>query len=143
MGWMAIGHASIVGARVAGWPGFDATGVASRSMIRRTSNKRTSMGVCQGGLEPRLDSKRIGNGLRQQEGLGLEQGRQASHWVKGDFNVEPKKIPCLAKGISAGRWVDLESSWAFALGRELWKLERFSNRVSFVCCGGSDLLCFT
>ena len=25
----------------------------------------------------------------------------------GDFNVEPTKIPCLAKGISAGLWVDL------------------------------------
>ena len=30
----------------------------------------------------------------------------------GDFNVEPTKIPCLAKGISAGLWVDLEGSWA-------------------------------
>ena len=28
----------------------------------------------------------------------------------GDFNVEPTKIPCLAKGISAGLWVDLEGS---------------------------------
>ena len=26
----------------------------------------------------------------------------------GDFNVEPTKIPCLAKGISAGLWVDFE-----------------------------------
>ena len=33
-----------------------------------------------------------------------------------DFNVEPTKIPCLSKGISAGLWVDLESSWAFASG---------------------------
>ena len=24
----------------------------------------------------------------------------------GDFHVEPTKIPCLAKGISAGLWVD-------------------------------------
>ena len=31
----------------------------------------------------------------------------------GDFNVEPTKIPCLVKGISAGLWVDLESAWAF------------------------------
>ena len=23
----------------------------------------------------------------------------------GDFNVEPTKVPCLAKGISAGLWV--------------------------------------
>ena len=35
----------------------------------------------------------------------------------GDFNVEPTKIPCLAKGISAGLWVDLEVSWALAAGR--------------------------
>ena len=35
----------------------------------------------------------------------------------GDFNVEPTKIPCLAKGISAGLWVDLKGSWALATGR--------------------------
>ena len=35
-----------------------------------------------------------------------------------DFNVEPTKIPCLAKGISAGLWVDLEGSWALATGRQ-------------------------
>ena len=34
----------------------------------------------------------------------------------GDFNVEPTKIPCLAKGISAGLWVDIEDSWALATG---------------------------
>ena len=28
--------------------------------------------------------------------------------------MEPTKIPCLAKGISAGLWVDLESAWALA-----------------------------
>ena len=27
--------------------------------------------------------------------------------LAGDFNVEPTKIPCLSKGISAGLWVDL------------------------------------
>ena len=32
----------------------------------------------------------------------------------GDFNVEPTKIPCLAKGISAGFWVDFGEAWAFA-----------------------------
>ena len=32
----------------------------------------------------------------------------------GDFNVEPTNIPCLAKGISAGLWVDLEEAWALA-----------------------------
>ena len=34
----------------------------------------------------------------------------------GDFNVEPTKIPCLAKGISAGLCVDLEEAWALAAG---------------------------
>ena len=38
--------------------------------------------------------------------------------IVGDFRVEPTKIPCLAKGISAGLWVDLESSWAFASGTQ-------------------------
>ena len=38
--------------------------------------------------------------------------------IVGDFNVEHTKIPSLAKGISSGLWVDLESSWAFASGRE-------------------------
>ena len=32
----------------------------------------------------------------------------------GNFNVEPTKISCLAKGISAGLWVDLEEAWALA-----------------------------
>ena len=34
----------------------------------------------------------------------------------GDFKVEPTKIPCLAKGISAGLWVDFGESWAIAAG---------------------------
>ena len=34
----------------------------------------------------------------------------------GDFNVEPTKIPCLAKEISAGLWVDFEESWALTSG---------------------------
>ena len=32
--------------------------------------------------------------------------------------MEPAKIPCLAKEISAGLWVDLEASWAFASGKQ-------------------------
>ena len=36
----------------------------------------------------------------------------------GDLNVEPIKIFCLAIGISAGLWVDLEDSWALATGRQ-------------------------
>ena len=38
--------------------------------------------------------------------------------IVGDFNVEPTKIPCLAKDISARLWVDLEASCASASGRE-------------------------
>ena len=34
----------------------------------------------------------------------------------GDFTVEPTKIPCLAKAISAGLWVDFEEAWALAAG---------------------------
>ena len=34
----------------------------------------------------------------------------------GDFNVEPTKIPCLAKRISAGLWVDFGEAWALAAG---------------------------
>ena len=37
--------------------------------------------------------------------------------IVGDFNATPDKIPCLAKGISAGLWIDLEASWASASGR--------------------------
>ena len=36
--------------------------------------------------------------------------------IVGDFNVEPTKIPCLAKGISAGLWVDFEEAWALTSG---------------------------
>ena len=34
----------------------------------------------------------------------------------GDFNVEPTKILCVVKGISAGLWVDFEEAWALAAG---------------------------
>ena len=33
-----------------------------------------------------------------------------------DFNVEPTKIPCLAKGISTGLWDDLEEACTLAAG---------------------------
>ena len=36
----------------------------------------------------------------------------------GDFYVEPTKIPCLSKGISAGLWVDLEAAWSAAKGEQ-------------------------
>ena len=32
----------------------------------------------------------------------------------GDFNVEPTKILCLAKGISAGLWVDFGGGLGFS-----------------------------
>ena len=30
--------------------------------------------------------------------------------------MEPTKIPCLAKGTSAGLWVDFEEAWVLAAG---------------------------
>ena len=38
----------------------------------------------------------------------------------GDFNVEPTKIPCLARGIMAGLWVDLEAYWPLLMVKFLW-----------------------
>ena len=38
------------------------------------------------------------------------------YMLVGDFNVKPTKIPCLAKGISAGLWVDFGEAWALAAG---------------------------
>ena len=32
--------------------------------------------------------------------------------------MEPTKIPCLAKGISAGLWVDFEEAWALVAGSQ-------------------------
>ena len=61
--------------------------------------------------------------------------------IVGDFNVEPIKIPCLAKGISAGLWVDLESAWAFACGcqpvvtcKRAWGSARGHRRDSMLVC---------
>ena len=36
--------------------------------------------------------------------------------IVGDLNIEPEKIPCLLKGLEAGLWFDLQSSWAAASG---------------------------
>ena len=36
--------------------------------------------------------------------------------IVGDLNVEPDRIPCLLKGLIAGHWFDLQSSWAAASG---------------------------
>ena len=47
--------------------------------------------------------------------LGVVARRQPCMLV-GDFNVEPSRIFCLGKGISAVLWVDLKPSWALAYG---------------------------
>ena len=36
--------------------------------------------------------------------------------VVGDLNIELDRIPCLLKGLMAGHWFDLQSSWASASG---------------------------
>ena len=59
--------------------------------------------------------------------------------IVGDFNVEPTKIPCLAKGISAGLWVDLEASWAAASSRGPGNGRDFSDWMPIVCSCGSLL----
>ena len=48
--------------------------------------------------------------------LSVPEGSPAC-WLE-IFNVEPTKIPCLSKGISAGLWFDLEASWALPTGEQ-------------------------
>ena len=43
-------------------------------------------------------------------------GRGQPCVIAGDFNMEPTKVPCLLKVISAGLWVDLQGAWASASG---------------------------
>ena len=38
--------------------------------------------------------------------------------IAGDLNVDPCVIPCLAKGISAGKFVDLALAYSLGAGRE-------------------------
>ena len=38
--------------------------------------------------------------------------------ARGENNVEPTQMPCLATGISAGLWVDLAAAWALAGGTQ-------------------------
>ena len=33
--------------------------------------------------------------------------------IVGDLNIEPDRIPCLLKGLTAGHWFHLQSSWGF------------------------------
>ena len=74
-----------------------------------------------------VDKNTLSEGSRQKQSQQSQQSQQSLGELRvvaldqpclivGDFNVEPTKIPCLSKGISAGLWVDLESSWAFASG---------------------------
>ena len=66
----------------------------------------------------------------------------------GDFNVEPTQIPCLAKGISAGLWVDFEEAWALAAGLQptpaglgfyWWSSQGFYGWLPSCCCCSSFL----
>ena len=53
----------------------------------------------------------------------------------GDFNVEPTKIPCLAKGISAGLWVDFEEAWVLVAGlQRSWTAAGGHRRDSVIGC---------
>ena len=36
--------------------------------------------------------------------------------IFGYLNMEPTRIPCLLKGISAGSWFDVQEAWAHASG---------------------------
>ena len=53
--------------------------------------------------------------------------------LAGDFDVEPTKIPCLSKGISAGFWVDLDAAWSDAKGQP----PAVTCKRSWVSTGGS------
>ena len=47
--------------------------------------------------------------------LVLLLGVNLAYWLEIS-TWSPPKVPCLAKGISAGLWVDLEEAWALAAG---------------------------
>ena len=38
--------------------------------------------------------------------------------IAGDLNADPTVIPCLAKGISAGKFVDLALAYSLGAGRK-------------------------
>ena len=46
--------------------------------------------------------------------------------IAGDLNADPAVIPCLAKGISAGRYVDLALAYSLGAGLALDATRRFS-----------------
>ena len=60
-------------------------------------------------------------------------GRGQPCVIAGDFNVEPTKIPCRLKGISAGLWVDLQGAWAKAAGVD----PSVTCKRDWACSGGS------
>ena len=67
--------------------------------------------------------------------------------IVGDFNVEATKIHCLAKGISAGLWVDLEAAWALAresqhavICKRTWDSDGGHRRDFMVLIGGLLLI---
>ena len=62
--------------------------------------------------------------------------------VVGDFNVEPTKIPCLAKGISAGLWLDLEEAWALAAGLRPTPMLQMDIPCYSTCYAYSYMACF-
>ena len=62
----------------------------------------------------------LSNSLTEQFDAALGElgcvAREQPSLMVGDFTVDPTKIPCLAKGISAGLCVDFEDTWALAAG---------------------------
>ena len=72
----------------------------------------------------------------------------------GDLNADPAVIPCLAKGISAGRYVDLALAYSLGAGLAPDATCRFSREggtgtrrdffvgVSGCSCCFSSLLCY-
>ena len=45
--------------------------------------------------------------------------------IAGDLNADPVLVPCLAKGISAGRFVDLALAYSLGVGKKPYATCRF------------------
>ena len=56
--------------------------------------------------------------------------------LAGDLNVEPRKIPCLLKGIMEGHWFDLQDAWARASGG----VPDVTCKRDLACAGGTDFI---
>ena len=67
----------------------------------------------------------------------------------GDLNADPAVIPCLSKGISAGRYVDLALAFSLGAGLAPDATCRFSqesgtgSRRDFFCCLSWCSCCFS